>query len=147
MQPYSVGKEASRFSAVAAKLLINLLWFINAASIGEALAIGVKSGIDLPTLRKVIINSCGNSWVAEHDISSIYNGHYDPSFTMKLCCKDLGLIQELSEGLNVPIEMGALAEQIFKRARDIYGEDSPELSIVKHIEEVTSIKLTLDTNA
>ncbi|MGB3535052.1 MAG: NAD-binding protein [Microcoleaceae cyanobacterium] len=95
----------SHFSAIAAKLLTNLLWFINAAAIGEALVIGTKSGIDLPTLQKVVINSCGNSWVAKHDIPSIYNGDYDPSLTIKLCCKDLRLINELATNLNVPIEI------------------------------------------
>nr|VFJ61067.1 MAG: 3-hydroxyisobutyrate dehydrogenase/2-hydroxymethylglutarate dehydrogenase [Candidatus Kentron sp. FM]VFJ61554.1 MAG: 3-hydroxyisobutyrate dehydrogenase/2-hydroxymethylglutarate dehydrogenase [Candidatus Kentron sp. FM]VFK13663.1 MAG: 3-hydroxyisobutyrate dehydrogenase/2-hydroxymethylglutarate dehydrogenase [Candidatus Kentron sp. FM] len=133
----------NHFSAISAKLLTNLLWFVNAASIGEALIIGAKSGIDLPILKEVVINSCGNSWVAEHDIPSIYDGHYDPSFTTKLCCKDLGLIHELAKDLNVPIEIGKLVEKIFGRARDIYGEDSPELSIVRHLEESTGVKLTL----
>jgi 3-hydroxyisobutyrate dehydrogenase len=86
-----------------------LLWFIHAAAIGEALILGAKSGIDLPTLEKVILNSCGNSWVASHDIASIYDGSYDPSFSIKLCCKDLRLINELAAQLNVPIEMGALS--------------------------------------
>lgn len=133
----------SHFSAVAAKLLTNLLWFINAVAIGEALVIGAKSGIDLPTLQKVIINSCGNSWVAEHDIPSIYNGSYDPSFTIKLCCKDLRLINELATALNVPIELGALVEQIFRRTSNIYGDNSPELFVVKYLEEITKTKLTL----
>ncbi|NJO15525.1 MAG: NAD(P)-dependent oxidoreductase [Thioploca sp.] len=130
----------SHFSAIAAKLLTNLLWFINAVAIGEALVIGAKSGIDLPTLQKVIINSCGNSWVAEHDIPSIYNGDYDPSFTIQLCCKDLRLISELAANLNVPIEMGALVEQIFRRTSHIYGLNSPELSVVKYLEEITNTR-------
>jgi 3-hydroxyisobutyrate dehydrogenase len=130
----------NHFSAIAAKLLTNLLWFVNAAAIGEALILGVKSGIDLPTLQHVILNSCGNSWVASHDIPSIYNGNYDPSFTTKLCCKDLRLIYELATKLNVPLEIGALVEQIFRRTSNVYGEDSPELSVVKYLEEITHIR-------
>jgi 3-hydroxyisobutyrate dehydrogenase-like beta-hydroxyacid dehydrogenase len=131
----------SHFSAIAAKLLTNLLWFIHAAAIGEALILGAKSGIDLPTLEKVILNSCGNSWVASHDIPSIYDGSYDPSFSIRLCCKDLRLINELAAQLNVPIEMGALAEQIFRRASNVYGEDAPELSVVRYLEEITETPL------
>jgi 3-hydroxyisobutyrate dehydrogenase len=63
---------------MSAKLLTNLLWYINAAAIGEALVIGAKSGIELPVLRQVILNSCGTSWVADHDIPSIYDGTFDP---------------------------------------------------------------------
>ena len=143
----SIAKEiiytGDHFSAIAAKLLTNLLWFINAAAIGEALILGAKSGIDLPTLQRVILNSSGNSWVASHDIPSIYNGSYDPSFTTKLCCKDLRLIYELATQLNIPLEIGSLVEQIFRRASNVYGEDSPELSVVKYLEDITHTSLTL----
>jgi 3-hydroxyisobutyrate dehydrogenase len=125
------------FSALSAKLLTNLLWYINAAAIGEALVLGARSGIELPVLQQVILNSCGTSWVAEHDIPSIYDGSYDPSFTTKLCTKDLGLISELASTLGVPAELGAAAEQIFQRSERLYGSDSPELSVVRHLEEVT----------
>lgn len=131
-------------SAVAAKLLTNLLWYINAVAIGEALVIGAKSGIDLPTLQKVVLNSCGTSWVAEHDIPSIYDGSYDTTFTTRLCCKDLRLISELATKLNVPVELGSTAEQAFRRAENLYGGDSPELSVVRFLQEMTGTTLQTD---
>jgi 3-hydroxyisobutyrate dehydrogenase len=131
----------SHFTAIAAKLLTNLLWFVNASAIGEALVLGAKSGIELRTLQKVIVNSCGSSWVATHDMESIFNGSYDESFTTKLCCKDLRLINELATDLNVPLEIGALVEQIFRRASNVYGPESPELSVVRYLEEVTKTRL------
>ncbi|HST81150.1 MAG TPA: NAD(P)-dependent oxidoreductase [Kineosporiaceae bacterium] len=134
-------------SAMAAKLLTNLLWYINAAAIGEALVLGAKSGIDLPVLQEVILNSCGTSWVADHDIPSIYDGTFDATFTTKLCTKDLRLISELATTLNVPVELGATTEQIFRRAENLYGGDSPELSVVRHLQEVTKTNLQLPTKA
>lgn len=131
-------------SAMAAKLLTNLLWYVNAVAIGEALVLGAKSGIDLPTLRQVVLNSCGTSWVADHDIPSIYDGSFDPSFTTKLCTKDLRLISELATRLNVPVELGATVEQAFRRAENLYGGDSPELSVVRFLQEATGTTLQLD---
>lgn len=131
------------FSAISAKLLTNLLWYINAAAIGEALVLGAKSGIELPVLQQVVLNSCGRSWVAEHDIPSIYSGSFDPTFTTKLCTKDLRLIGELADHLNVPVELGATVQQIFRRAENIYGGDSPELSVVRHLQEITGTPLQL----
>lgn len=128
-------------SAMSAKLLTNLLWYINAAAIGEALVLGAKSGIELPVLQQVILNSCGTSWVAEHDIPSIYDGTFDPTFTTKLCTKDLRLISELATNLNVPIELGATVQQIFRRAENLYGPDSPELSVVRQLQETTRTNL------
>lgn len=132
-----------QFSAVSAKLLTNLLWYVNAAAIGEALVLGARSGIELPVLHQVILNSCGTSWVATHDIPSIYAGSFDPTFTTKLCTKDLRLISELAGTLKVPVELGATVEQIFRRAERIYGGDSPELSVVRHLQEVTGTDLQM----
>jgi 3-hydroxyisobutyrate dehydrogenase len=135
------------FSAIAAKLLTNLLWYINAAAIGEALVLGAKSGIELPVLQQVVLNSCGTSWVAEHDIPSIYDGSFDPSFTTALCTKDLRLISELARTLNVPVELGAMVEQIFRRAENRYGGGSPELSVVRQLQELTGTQLQNEGSA
>ena len=96
----------NHFSAITAKLFTNLLWFVHAAVIGEAFNLGAKSGIKLLTLEKVVLNSCANSWVASRDLSLIHDGSYDPSFSIRLCCKDLRFINELAAQLDVPIEMG-----------------------------------------
>jgi 3-hydroxyisobutyrate dehydrogenase-like beta-hydroxyacid dehydrogenase len=128
-------------SAVAAKLLTNLLWYINAAAIGEALVMGAKSGITLPVLREVILNSCGTSWVADHDIPQIYDGSFDPTFTTKLCTKDLRLITELAARQGLPLAMGSAADEVFRRSEATYGPESPELSVVRHLQEVTGTRL------
>ncbi|MFI7588692.1 NAD(P)-dependent oxidoreductase [Spongisporangium articulatum] len=130
-------------SAMAAKLLTNLLWFVNAAAIGEALLLGARAGIDLPVLQQVVLNSCGTSWVAEHDIPSIYDGSFDETFTTRLCTKDLGLIAELASGLGVPLEVGGVARASFQRAEERYGPDSPELSVVRYLQEQTGTGLQL----
>jgi 3-hydroxyisobutyrate dehydrogenase-like beta-hydroxyacid dehydrogenase len=128
-------------TAVAAKLLTNLLWYVNAAAIGEALVLGAKAGIELGTLQQVVLNSCGTSWVADHDIPSIYDGSFDTTFTTKLCTKDLRLIAELADRFDVPIEVGATVQQIFRRAENLYGSESPELSVVRFLQDVTGTVL------
>jgi 3-hydroxyisobutyrate dehydrogenase-like beta-hydroxyacid dehydrogenase len=85
--------------------------------------------------------------VADHDIPSIYDGSFDTTFTTKLCCKDLRLISELATKLNVPVELGATTEQIFRRAENLYGGDSPELSVVRNLQEVTKTNLQLPLQA
>jgi len=128
-------------AGLAAKLLTNLLWFIHAAAIGEGLMLGARAGIELGMLREIITSSCGNSWVAEHDIPSIYRGDYDPSFSLELCCKDLGLIQELGRRLGVPLEIGQPAAEMFQRAAARYGGGAPELSVVRLIEDALGTPL------
>lgn len=128
-------------TGIAAKLLTNMLWFVNACAIGEALVLGAKAGIQLTNLWEMIKVSAGSSWVAHHDVPSVFAGHYDPSFTLDLCVKDLGLIYELARDLGVPLAMGNEADEIFHRAKATYGGDKGEMHVVKLLEDITGVSL------
>jgi 3-hydroxyisobutyrate dehydrogenase-like beta-hydroxyacid dehydrogenase len=117
------------------KLLTNLLWFVSAAAIGEGLMLGAKAGIPLHTVWEAIKSSAGNSWVAEHDVPSIFAGHYDPSFSLALCCKDLGLINDIAKSQGYDLPMGGMAQTLFQQAMKTYGPDAAELHVVKLLEE------------
>ena len=117
------------------KLLTNLLWFVSAAAIGEGLMLGAKAGIPLHTVWEAIKSSAGNSWVAEHDVPSIFAGHYDPSFSLALCCKDLGLINGIAQSQGYELPMGGMAQKLFQQAMQTYGPDAAELHVVKLLEE------------
>jgi 3-hydroxyisobutyrate dehydrogenase-like beta-hydroxyacid dehydrogenase len=117
------------------KLLTNLLWFVSAAAIGEGLMLGAKAGIPLNTVWEAIKSSAGNSWVAEHDVPSIFAGHYDPSFSLALCCKDLGLINDIAKSQGYDLPMGGMAQSLFQQAMATYGPDAAELHVVKLLEE------------
>jgi 3-hydroxyisobutyrate dehydrogenase-like beta-hydroxyacid dehydrogenase len=123
------------------KLLTNLLWFVSAAAIGEGLMMGAKAGIPLPTVWEAIKSSAGNSWVAQHDVPSIFEGHYDPSFSLALCCKDLGLINQVAKSQGFELTMGALAQKVFEQAMQTYGPDAGELHVVRLLEERAGLLL------
>ena len=117
------------------KLLTNLLWFVSAATIGEGLMLGAKAGVPLHTVWEAIKSSAGNSWVAEHDVPSIFAGHYDPSFSLALCVKDLTLINDIAKSQGYYLKMGEMAKSLFQEAVDKYGEQAAELHVVKLLEE------------
>jgi 3-hydroxyisobutyrate dehydrogenase-like beta-hydroxyacid dehydrogenase len=129
---FHVGKAGN---GATVKLLTNLLWFVSAATIGEALMLGAKADIPLPTVWEAIKSSAGNSWVAEHDVPSIFAGHYDPSFSLALCCKDLGLINEIAESQGYQLPMGSHALTLFEKAKTVYGPNAAELHVVKLLED------------
>ena len=129
---FHVGKAGN---GATVKLLTNLLWFVSAATIGEALMLGAKADIPLNTVWEAIKSSAGNSWVAEHDVPSIFAGHYDPSFSLALCCKDLGLINDIAHSQGYSLPMGAHALALFEKAKSVYGADAAELHVVKLLED------------
>lgn len=106
------------------KLLTNLLWFVSAATIGEALMLGAKAGVPLNTVWEAIKSSAGNSWVAEHDVPSIFAGHYDPSFSLALCCKDLRLVNEIAHSQGFELAMGKHVLGLFEQAQSTYGPEA-----------------------
>ena len=123
------------------KLVTNQIWFINAAAIGEALVLGKKAGVELTVLWDALKNSVGDTFVTRHDVPSIFAGHYDPSFTLDLCCKDLGLIVALSEATQTQAPMTARAKDRFEAARKAFGGDQPELLVCKLIEDASGVDL------
>ena len=128
-------------NAATVKLLTNLLWFVGAATIGEALMLGAKAGVPLNVVQEAITSSAGDSWVARHDIPSIFAGHYDPSFSLALCCKDLGLVNQIAQSQGYSLTMGAHAQALFEEARARYGDEAAELHVVKLLEERVGLLL------
>lgn len=125
------------------KLVTNQLWFVHAAALGEGFALGRQHGVDLGVLWEAIKASVGDSFVARHDAPSIFAGHYDPSFTLDLCLKDLGLIAELSHEVQAPLPMTVAAHETFARAGDRYGRDTAELHVARQIEEDAGLSFRL----
>jgi 3-hydroxyisobutyrate dehydrogenase len=127
-------------AAMAAKLITNLSWYVNAALLPELLALSIRAGIGPDEVQGVLANSCGDSWVVRHDIPSVLQGTYDPTFTLALAVKDLRLIGELAELLDIPAEMGTAAQSVFRRAHRLYGPSAPELSPVRLMEQLTGVQ-------
>jgi 3-hydroxyisobutyrate dehydrogenase len=126
------------------KLVTNQLWFIAAAAIGEGFAVGVGNGVGLATLWHAIKESVGDSFVVRHDAPSIFAGHYDPSFTLDLCRKDLGLIDELAEHIEASLPMTDAASAAFNLALERYGPEAAELHVAKRIEDDAQLSFRLD---
>ncbi|ESX98797.1 hypothetical protein X753_31115 [Mesorhizobium sp. LNJC399B00] len=125
------------------KLVTNQLWFIAAAAIGEGFATGIANGVELGTLWGAIQNSVGDSFVVRHDAPSIFAGHYDPSFSLELCLKDLRLIQELNRNVRAAMPMTTAAEGAFALAASRYGAGAAELHVAKRIEDDAGLSMRL----
>jgi 3-hydroxyisobutyrate dehydrogenase-like beta-hydroxyacid dehydrogenase len=126
------------------KLITNQIWFINAAAIGEGLVLGKKAGVDLLVLWEALKKSVGDTFVVRHDVPSIFAGHYDPSFSLDLCCKDLYLLKELGEQTDTKMDMTLLAKEKFEEARTTFGGNAAELLVCKLVEDASETDLRVD---
>jgi len=128
-------------SASILKVITNYLASANLVSIGEALSVVKKSGMDLKTAYEAIKISSGNSFVHETESQVILNGSYNISFTMDLVVKDMGLFDTLSKKHHIPLEVSPIIFNIFKEGQKKYGSRAWSSMIVKRLEDACSINL------
>jgi hypothetical protein len=82
-------------------------------------------------------------WCRHRRAPSVFAGHYDPSFTLGLCLKDLHLIQELQDGLGADLPLTDAARGAFTFAAQRYGAQAAELYVAKRIEDDTGLSFRL----
>ena len=128
-------------SASIVKVITNLLALGHLIMAGEAFMLGNQAGIDPKALLEGIQASSGNSYTIEKEMPLVYNGSYDVEFSMALACKDLGLTMKHARKYGVPLELGALVEQIFIRAKRMYGEAANSTQAVKLLEDTMNVYL------
>ncbi|WP_421333361.1 3-hydroxyisobutyrate dehydrogenase [Aeromonas veronii] len=103
-----------------AKMCNNMLLAIHMAGTAEALALGVKEGLDPAVLSTIMGKSSGNNWSLERynpwpgvmeNVPAARN--YQGGFMTRLMVKDLGLAMALAEHARSAVPMGALARNLF----------------------------------
>ena len=100
-----------------------------------------KYGVDPDATYRAIRASSGNSFVHETESQLVLSGSYNVKFTMDLACKDLGLVNGIAEKLGVPLELGSMAQQIFRRARGLMGGGAQSPEVVRMIEKACGLEL------
>ena len=135
-----MGKEVIHLGGIGnasvVKVVTNMLAFIHLVAAGEGMMLAAKQGVDLGAAYRAIRASSGNSFVHETESQLILNGSYNINFTMDLACKDLGFADQIASKLDVPLELGSVTRQIFKRARNLYGGNAWSPQVVKMLEDV-----------
>ena len=128
-------------NASVVKVVTNMLAFIHLIAAGEAMMLPAKYGVDPDATYRAIRASSGNSFVHETESKLVLSGSYNVKFNMDLACKDLGLVNGIAEKIGVPLELGSMAQQIFRRARGLYGSQAQSPEVVRMIEAACGLEL------
>lgn len=100
-----------------AKLANQLLVGAQTALVAEAFRFGDANGLDRETLRDVLVESAGSSWVLETWGDRYIEKDFEPGFEVDLQHKDLKLMLESAVELDVPVPLAAAAMQRYVEAR------------------------------
>ena len=128
-------------NASVVKVVTNMLAFIHLVAAAEAMMVPAKYGVDPDATYRAIRASSGNSFVHETESRLILSGSYNVKFSMDLACKDLGLVNNIAEKLGVPLELGSMTQQIFTRARGLFGGNAQSPEVARMIEQACHLEL------
>ncbi|MCW5622796.1 MAG: NAD-binding protein, partial [Burkholderiales bacterium] len=87
---YRLGDAPGMGSKV--KMINQLLAGVHIAASAEAMALGIRAGVDPNVLYEVISNSAGASWMFQNRVPHILAGDYTPLSAVNIFVKDLGIV-------------------------------------------------------
>ncbi len=111
---YRVGDEVGAGESV--KMINQLLAGVHIAAAAEAMALGIKVGLDPEMLYEIISNSAGSSWMFQNRVPHILKGDYAPHSMVDIFVKDLGIVLDSGKEMTFPLPIAASAHQQFLSA-------------------------------
>ena len=107
---YKLGDKAGAGSKV--KIINQLLAGVHIAAAAEAMALGLREGVDPAALYDVITHSAGNSWMFENRMAHVLAGDYTPLSAVDIFVKDLGLVLDMARASKFPLPLSSTAWNI-----------------------------------
>jgi len=132
---YKLGDRAGAGSKV--KIINQLLAGVHIAAAAEAMALGLREGVDAVALYEVITHSAGNSWMFENRMAHVLAADYTPLSAVDIFVKDLGLVLDTARATKFPLPLASTAHQMFMQASTAgFGreDDSAVIKIFPGIE-------------
>jgi putative dehydrogenase len=126
---YRLGDKAGNGSKV--KIINQLLAGVHIAAAAEAMALGLREGVDAAALYEVITNSAGNSWMFENRMAHVLAADYTPLSAVDIFVKDLGLVLDTARATKFPLPLSATAHQMFMQASSAGHGREDDSAVIK----------------
>src|SRR5881227_2412411 len=129
-------------TAQTAKLANNLMAAAALVITSEAVAMGVKGGVNAKVLIDIINASSGRNSASEDKFPrAVLPGTFDFGFTTGLSYKDVRLCVDEAEAMGVPMVCGSVVRQMLAITNAKYGASSDFTSIAKVLEEWAGVEM------
>ncbi|MGV3494116.1 MAG: L-threonate dehydrogenase [Ramlibacter sp.] len=126
---YRLGDQAGAGSKV--KVINQLLAGVHIAAAAEAMALGLREGVDPAALYEVITHSAGNSWMFENRMPHVLAADYTPLSAVDIFVKDLGLVLDLARASKFPLPLSSTAHQMFMQASSAGHGKEDDSAVIK----------------
>ena len=113
------------------KIINQLLAGVHISAAAEAMALGMREGVDADALYDVITHSAGNSWMFENRVPHILKADYTPLSAVDIFVKDLGLVLDTARASKFPLPLSATAHQMFMMASSAGFGAEDDAAVIK----------------
>jgi 3-hydroxyisobutyrate dehydrogenase len=138
----SVQHVGANGAGYLAKLLINLLWFGQAALTTEALLLAQRHGVSPERMSEVLHGSAGDGAFAARHLPALLAGDYLRDFGLDRCVEELDAIETTAEGAGTPHPLTSAVAELHRAALDHYGPVDGELMGPAWLEEQAGTRLS-----
>ena len=132
---YRLGDRAGNGSKV--KIINQLLAGVHIAAAAEAMALGLREGVDAAALYDVITHSAGNSWMFENRMAHVLANDYTPLSAVDIFVKDLGLVLDTARATKFPLPLASTAHQMFMQASTAGFAKEDDAAVIKIFPGIT----------
>jgi 3-hydroxyisobutyrate dehydrogenase len=132
---YRLGDKAGAGSKV--KIINQLLAGVHIAAAAEAMALGLREGVDAAALYDVITHSAGNSWMFENRMAHVLAADYTPLSAVDIFVKDLGLVLDTARASKFPLPLASTAHQMFMQASTAGFAKEDDSAVIKIFPGIT----------
>jgi L-threonate 2-dehydrogenase len=132
---YRLGAQAGLGSKV--KIVNQLLAGVHIAAAAEAMALGIREGLDPAAIYEVITHSAGNSWMFENRMPHVLDDDYTARSAVDIFVKDLGLVLDTAQASKFPLPLTATARQMYMQASSAGFGGQDDAAVIKIFPGIT----------
>ncbi len=132
------GNGAGQVSKACNQIIVGL----GIAAVAEALVFAKKSGVDPAKVRSALLGGFAQSRVLELHGQRMLDRNFEPGGKVRLHKKDTEIAVEAAKELGMYLPGNALLSQLWNSVAGMGGLDWDHSSIVKCIEQLTSVEVT-----
>ncbi len=123
------------------KVVHQLLAGVHIAAAAEAMALGIKAGVEARTLYDIVVTAAGNSWMFENRMPHVLEGDETPRSAVDIFVKDLGLVGDLARDVAFAAPLAAQAHQLFVAARALGHGGKDDAFVIRAYQALSGIAL------
>ena len=118
-----------------------ILCGLNLLGMAEAFAFAKKSGVDLEKMLEVTTQGAAGSWALSNYGPRVIKGDLSPGFTVWFQQKDLRIVLEEAEKIELPLPGTAVVQQLLRSVQAYGGNEDGTQSLIRVMEKLGNVEI------